>query len=260
MPPQGGVTTFDEVVANFKLLMQRGNPALFQAYAVLALASALFSAPQLIITAMSFSSIGTGSLGGLAGLGAAGLCANVFRLAGSMLVATVYCGITRSQRALLLEGPHAVQGGVKQVLTVATQGFGPLLLGVFVSGLAIGVGVIGCGVGIIATAFLFGMAPYLVANGMTDIIAALKRSYELALRNVTPLILCILVMCVGLVVFWTVGAIAALIGGMAGRIGFAIVSLVLTIVAVFVQFVLSQFMSAAHISIEAADIRTPIAR
>ncbi len=258
--PAGGATTFDEVVANFKLLMQRGNPALIQAYIALALASALFALPSIIIGLATLSAFHSGSLAGAAGFGALGFVFGIVRFVGAMLIGVLYYGITRTQRALLFEGPQAVAGGVQGVLKRATENFGMLLIGCFISGLVIALGVIGCGVGVLVTAFLFGMTPYLIANGMSDIGAALKRSYELALRNVTPLILCILVMCAGIFVFWAIGAVAALIGSALGTIVYGIVSFVFLIAATAFQFVLAQFMSAAHISIEAADAQIPVVR
>lgn len=237
---------------------------MWKVYAVLALAAALLALPRAILQAMQLASLRSGNLadvlGNGVGFGVGSLCASVVSIAGSYCVATLFVGVTRTQRALLLEGPHAIEGGVSQVLKRATQNFGSLLLYTFVCGLAIAVGIIGCGIGVLVTAFLFGMGPYLLANVTTDIGGALKRSYELSMRNIGPLAICIIIAIVaGLVVSFVAG-LGQIIGLSIGVVGVAATTFVGTLISFAFNLVVGQFVTAAHISMESADSNTPIAK
>lgn len=186
-PVSGRTVTFADVVSSYRALLGPWMKKLAPVYLLLALGMMIVSVPGWIVGYVQLEALATGDFATMATLGlVSGLVRFVSAFAIVAIVA-IRIGLSRSIRAILVDGPDAV-AGPSAAFADAKKGFWSIVGITLVCGVAIGVGMVLCILPGLAAMFLLLAAPYLVAVGASDFGSSFQRSYELTTKNTGPLI------------------------------------------------------------------------
>jgi len=256
----GKAASFSDVIENFKHLARRGNAGgLLTAYLLLTVVRLVISVPQWVFTYMRFDALSSGDFESMGTFSTIGTCFSFIQLLVALIVSSLFVGLYKPIRMLLVQGPGSV-AGVGAALRLAWSRFLPALAIMLIVGICVGVGFVLCIVpGFVALFFLI-MAPYLVAAVDQDIGDSLRRSIDLAKANAGVIIAGVgiligIAIVLALVQFGlAAGAIAAL--GLATG-GMVAAPIVFILGAVF-GYLAFLFFGALYVTVETSDSGAPI--
>jgi hypothetical protein len=258
--PPGGERAVEvgEIFDAFKVAIKRASTGVLGVYLAVSALRFVGTAPTWVVQYFMMDNLASGNFRSSTGLSAANLCTSGLSLVVAVIAGTLSIGLMSVVRKQMVEGDGAITG-FADAFAIARERFWLTMGGYLLFAVAIAFGAILCIIPGLAAAFLFAFAPYLVATGNAEVIDSFKRSFELAKKNVGPLM-------VGIVAIIGVAIVIALlnlgiVAGMTaalGAAGIAIASAIVFFIGVAVGYVIYVFMSTLFVVCETADSGVPL--
>ena len=247
--------SFDQVIANFKLLMSRSGPTgIWGALAAYAAVDVLFALVSLVPQYMAAKRLEEGDiLGALAGSTGTQACTWLPLLIGGLLAGAGRLGLVRAQREALFQG--AQNRSPVDTIKLGFDRFGASVIVLIVFGIVNGIALCLCILPVIPALWATFMLPFLVAASGMDLGAAFGKSFELAQQHaaaifgtigIAALVTIVLTVCQA---FTGSSSMGVLVGGV-----------VMTLLRAGAFVVVWQLVGATQITIESVATNTPIAR
>lgn len=246
-----------EMFTGFTLARRRATGGLIVTWLILQVAMLLTQIPRWVIVYFQQDALLRGDLRGMTQYSGISLCASGVFLIAACIIGGLMLGLFRPLRRSVLEGTP--MGGAGEVFKDARTNLVPSIATLLIFGLAVGIGTVFCLLPGLAAFFFLGPSLYLVGGCDLQIGDALKKSYELALKNVGP-------MCVGIAIVIVAVAISAGINigltsillSVMGAAGLFIAQPVAAILGLILGWFIFLFWGGSMIAMDAAARGVPL--